>query len=70
MKRTYVKPALEVYSYLAEEGYAHTVALHRDHVLIEGNDNSTTRASEEIMEVTDYSGEYTAGDWGYSWTVE
>lgn len=63
MKRTYVKPALEVYDYLAEEGYANTVALHRDYVLIEGNDNSTTRASEEITEITDGDGEYTASEW-------
>ena len=63
MKRIYVKPALEVYDYLAEEGYASTVALHRDYVLIEGNDNSTTRASEEITEITDGDGEYTASEW-------
>lgn len=65
MKRTYVKPALEVYDYLAEEGYANTVALHRDYVLIEGNDNSTTRASEEITDITDESGEYTAAEWDF-----
>lgn len=65
MKRIYVKPALEVYDYLAEEGYASTVALHRDYVLIEGNDNSTTRASEEITDITDESGEYTAAEWDF-----
>ncbi len=63
MKRIYVKPALEVYDYLAEEGYATTVALHRDYVLIEGNDHSTTRASEEITDITDADGEYTASSW-------
>lgn len=65
MKRIYVKPALEVYDYLAEEGYANTVALHRDYVLIEGNDHSTTRTSEEITDITDESGEYTAAEWDF-----
>lgn len=65
MKRIYVKPALEVYDYLAEEGYANTVALHRDYVLIEGNDHSITRTSEEITDITDESGEYTTAEWDF-----
>ena len=31
--------------------------------LIEGNDHSTTRASEEITDITDADGEYTASTW-------
>ena len=63
MKRKYVSPALEVYSYLAEEGYATTVALHKDYVLIEGNNQDVLRASEEFAEVTDETGEYMGGSW-------
>lgn len=63
MKRKYVSPALEVYSYLAEEGYAATVALHKDYVLIEGNNTDVLRASEEYAEVTDSYGEYETGTW-------
>ncbi len=63
MKRKYVSPALEVYSYLAEEGYATTVALHKDYVLIEGNNQDVLRASEEFAEVTEEDGEYVGGGW-------
>ncbi len=65
MKRHYVSPALEVYSYLAEEGYAVTVALHKDYVLIEGNNNDALRASEEFAEVSDDKGEYMGGQWDW-----
>lgn len=63
MKRQYIQPALEVYTYLPEEGYRVSVALHKDYVLIEGNDDDGLRASDEITEFTDASGEYERGKW-------
>lgn len=63
MKRTYIKPALEVYRYGAERGYNVSVGLHRDYVLIQGDDGQTLRASEEVTEYTDESGEFTTGVW-------
>jgi hypothetical protein len=63
MKKQYIKPALEVYTYLPEEGYRVSVALHKDYVLIEGNDNDGLRASDEITEFTDATGEYERGEW-------
>ena len=63
MKRTYIKPTLEVYRYDAERGYNVSVGLHRDYVLIQGDDGSTLRASEEVTEYTDESGEFTIGTW-------
>lgn len=63
MKKPYLKPQLEQYSYLPEEGYANTVALHTDYALIEGNDGSTLRSSEEVSEYTDASGEWETGSW-------
>ena len=63
MKKQYITPALEVYRYLPEEGYKVSVALNKDYVLIEGNDNDGLRASDEITEFTDNSGEYERGIW-------
>lgn len=63
MKKPYLKPLLEAYAYSPEEGYANTVALHTDYALIEGNDGSTLRASEEVREYTDASGEWETGLW-------
>jgi hypothetical protein len=63
MKKPYLKPQLEHYSYLPEEGYANSVALHTDYALIEGHDGSTLRTSEEVTEVTDDGGEWMAGEW-------
>ena len=63
MKRHYIKPIVEVYSYMPESGYATSVALHKDYVLIEGNDANTRRASDELTEYTDKEGEYTIGLW-------
>lgn len=63
MKKQYITPALEVYSYLPEEGYKVSVALNKDYVLIEGNDNDGLRASDEITEFTDNNGEYERGSW-------
>lgn len=68
MKRTYIKPELELFSYLPEKGYATTVALHdevRDYVLVEGTDRSSTLNSEEVSEYTDNTGEYTTGTWDF-----
>jgi hypothetical protein len=63
MKKQYIKPVLEVYSYLPEKGYRVSVALDKDYVLIEGNDRDGLRASEEVTEYTDVSGEYERGNW-------
>lgn len=64
MKKQYIKPMLEIYSYLPEEGYKVSVALDKDYVLIEGQtDDRTMRASEEVTEYTDNSGEYERGLW-------
>lgn len=63
MKKQYIKPTLEVYRYLPEEGYKVSVALDKDYVLIEGNDNDGLRASEEVTEYTDVNGEYERGSW-------
>lgn len=71
MKKAYIQPLLEVYSYQAEEGYKQSVALHRDYrdvqdyVLIEGNDSRSLRASEEVTEYTDKNGEYQTGLWEF-----
>lgn len=66
MKKVYIKPELEVYDYAAEEGFALSVALNKDYVLIEGTDDDRTlRASEEVTEFTDDEGEYTTGLWTF-----
>lgn len=66
MKRTYVKPTLEVFLYSPEHGFAYTIALEntsRDYVLIEGSDRGARRASEEVTEYTDEGGQYMTGEW-------
>lgn len=68
MKRTYIKPVLETYLYMPESGFATTVGLTnkdqvKDYVLIEGEDRGTRRASDEMTEFTDNSGEYELGLW-------
>ena len=63
MKKPYIKPTLEVYSYSPEEGYATTVALYKDYVLIEGSDRTTLRNADEVTEYTDNSGEWNTGEW-------
>lgn len=63
MRRKYIKPQLETYLYRAEEGYATSVALHKDYVLIEGDDRRTLRGAEEVTEITDNTGEWTTGEW-------
>ena len=63
MKKRYIKPILEAYSYSPEEGYATTVALYKDHVLIAGDDRTTLRNEDEVTEYTDNSGEWTTGEW-------
>jgi hypothetical protein len=63
MKKRYVKPMLEAYSYSPEKGYAATVALYKDHLLIEGDDHQTLRAADEVSEYTGSDGEWTTGLW-------
>ena len=63
MKKLYVKPDLEFFSYYPEEGYNVSVALNKDFILIEGDDRNTLRASEEVTEFTDNNGEFTTGEW-------
>lgn len=63
MKKRYKRPALEVYTYSPEEGYATTVALYKDYVLIEGSDRTTLRNADEVTEYTDNSGEWSTGEW-------
>ena len=65
MKRLYKSPTLEVYLYQVEEGYSTTIALERDHVLIEGNDQTTLRSSEEFTSYADEDGEYVTGSFSY-----
>lgn len=67
MKKRYLKPQLELFSYSPEEGYAHTVALRdrtlKDYVLIEGTDRRSLLTADEVTEYTDADGEFTTGDW-------
>ena len=64
MKKRYIKPLLETFKYQAEEGFATSIALNKDYVLIQGDDHRTLRSAEEITEYTDNTGEYTTwGDW-------
>jgi hypothetical protein len=63
MKKRYKKPLLESYRYSPEEGYASTVALYKDYILIEGNDRTTLRAADEVSVYTDATGEWSTGEW-------
>ena len=63
MKKHYIKPTIEQYLYAPEEGFAVSVALHKDYVLIEGDDGSTRRGSDEVTEFTDDEGEFMIGEW-------
>ena len=65
MKKKYIKPTVEVFQYLPEKGYAWSqpVALHKDYVLIEGDDRQSNMVSDEITEYTDETGEYITGLW-------
>ena len=65
MKKRYVRPEIEIFQYAPEEGFANSLALYNDYVLIEGDDRSTMRASEEVTEFTDAEGEYMTGDWEF-----
>ncbi len=67
MKKTYIKPELEIYQYMSEEGFAWSqpIGLQRDYVLIEGNDREILRSADEVTEFTDESGEYTTGEWTF-----
>ena len=65
MKKSYIKPQLEIFQYQPEKGYAYSTAIGvtKDYVLVEGNDGSTLRTSEEVTEFTDDHGEFTIGTW-------
>lgn len=65
MKKSYIKPQLEVYSYKAEEGYTVSVGLtrHRDYIIIQGTDRTDLRAADEVTEYTDAYGEWDAAGW-------
>lgn len=61
-KRKYIKPLLENFEYMPEEGFATSIALHKDYVLIQGDDSRTLRSAEEVTEYTE-DGEFTTGLW-------
>lgn len=61
MKKQYIKPALEAYTYSPEEGYATTVAL-KDYVLVEGTESRSLLSADEVTEYQE-GGEYNTGDW-------
>ena len=63
MKREYSTPIIKVRSYAVEAGFAVTLALERDSRLEWAGDDETMRSHEELTELTDNSGEYTAGYW-------
>lgn len=65
MKKQYIKPTVELFKYLPEEGYAWSqpVGLHTDYVLIEGDNRENLMVSDEVTEYTE-NGEYTTGEWG------
>lgn len=65
MKKRYIKPTVEMYQYQPEKGYAWSqpVALHKDYVLIEGDDRQSNMVSDEYTEYTDAAGEYASGVW-------
>lgn len=67
MKKKYIKPTLEDFLYLPEEGYAATVAM-KDYVIVEGTDRQSMRTADEVSEFTSYDEEtgeweYTTGEW-------
>lgn len=61
MKKRYITPALEAYTYSPEEGYATTVAL-KDYVLVEGTERHSLLSADEVTEYQE-GGEYTTGEW-------
>ena len=65
MKKKYIKPFVELFQYMPEKGYAWSqpVALHKDYVLIEGDDRQNNMVSDEVTEYTDEQGEYSTGLW-------
>ncbi len=64
MKKPYIKPTVENYTYRPEQGFAKTpIYLRKDYVLIEGDDRSTLRSADEVTEFTDDNGEYQVGLW-------
>jgi len=72
MKPKYLKPQLEVYSYMPELGVKVSVGndvnydeRKDDYVLIQGGDRSIMRSSDVYTEYTDESGQYETGLWDF-----
>lgn len=65
MKKPYIKPELEVFCYMPEEGYSATlqVTLNKDYVLVEGDNRQSMRSADEVTEYTDQSGQFEIGGW-------
>ena len=63
MKRQYKKPEIEIFEYMPEDGYAVSVALHKDYVLVEGQNRDILRSADEVTEYTDETGQYEIGIW-------
>ena len=63
MKRKYTTPSIEIRSYVVEAGFAVTLLLESDNRLEWAGDHETMRSQEELSELTDNTGEYSAGYW-------
>ena len=69
MKREYLKPVIEVFTYRPEAGVKTSVGnftddiRKEDYVLIQGGDRSIMRSSDEYTEYTNSEGEYEIGLW-------
>jgi len=65
MKKQYIKPMIEVFRYMPEEGFAwsEAIALHKDYVLVEGDNRDILRSADEVTEYTDGGGQFTIGEW-------
>ncbi len=65
MRKQYIKPMIEVFRYMPEEGFSQSqdIALHSDYVLVEGENRDILRSADEVTEYTDGGGQYTIGVW-------
>lgn len=63
-RKTYLKPEIEIIEYLPEKGYASSIAVERDPLLIDNNDHSTMRTFEDINEFTQ-NNENQTGLWSF-----
>ena len=50
---------------MPEEGFAVSVSvsLHKDYVLVEGQNRDILRSADEVTEYTDETGQYQIGEW-------